>query len=175
MVDSFSANSAYLTPAGMKPGISHEAGSEPAEILYRQLFRAPGQPARHLLPENHMTARGAFNLTKGQAFVSDLLLTGETAVANLTEPQAKRCDALAIDGGPGGHLKVRLPPYTASDATCAEPDQYFESSPHCWYPETGLLAHISRFRRLRCALYGQAAYAPWPECYIYGNGQSEVS
>ena len=91
---------------GMKPGITREAGSEPSEILYRQLFPAPGQPAPHLLPIDNMTTRGTFNLTKGQAFVNDLLLTGETAVTNLTGPQARRCDALALDGGPGGHPKV---------------------------------------------------------------------
>ena len=146
MVDSFSADSAYLILAGMKPGISHEAGSEPTEILYRQLFRAPGQPAGHLLPDKDMTARGAFNLTKGQAFVNDLLLTGETAVANLTEPQAKRCDALALDGGPGGHPKVRLPPYTAGDATCRL-SLISILNPHPQAAGTlkrSLLAHISR-------------------------------
>ncbi len=120
--------SQLTVPAGMKPGISHEAGSEPAEILYRQLFRAPGQPARHLLPDKDVTARGAFNLTKGQAFVNDLLLTGETAIENLTEPQAKRCDAMALDGGPGGRPKVRLSPYTL--------------------PQTSLLAHARRFHQV---------------------------
>ena len=90
----------------MMPGISHEAGSEPSGIIYRQLFRAPGQPAPHLLPSEDMTMRGTFNLTKGQAFVNDLLLTGETAVTNLTGPQTMRCDALALDGGPGGQPKV---------------------------------------------------------------------
>ena len=106
-----------LTPAcfpGMKPGISHEAGSEPSEMLYRQLFRAPGQPAPHLLPEEDSSTRGAFNLTKGQAFVNDLLLTGETAVANLTGSLTARCDALALDGGPGGHPKVSLQPLDTS-------------------------------------------------------------
>ena len=126
----FASVSACLLCAGMKPGISHEARSEPAEILYRQLFRVPGHPAPHLLPDKGMTARGAFNLTKGQAFVSDLLLTGETAVANLTEPQAKRCDALALDGGPGGHPKV-----------C--PSLYIP-------PQTKLLAHTRRLQMSCC-------------------------
>ena len=101
-----------LYAPGMKPGITREAGSEPSEILYRQIFRAPGQPAPHLLRIDSMTTRGTFSLTKGQAFANDLLLTGETAVTNVTGPQGKRCDALALDRGPGGHPKVmhRLQP-----------------------------------------------------------------
>lgn len=87
----------------MKEGTSHEVVSEPSKLLSGKLFRAPGQPALHLLPEK---AAGRFILSKGQAFVTDLLLTGATAVTNLSGPQAMRCDALALDGGPGGHLKV---------------------------------------------------------------------
>ena len=87
----------------MREGTSHEVVSEPSEVLSRKLFRASGQPALHLLPEK---AAGPFTLSKGQAFVNDLLLTGDTAVTNLSGPQAMRCDALALDGGPGGHPKV---------------------------------------------------------------------
>jgi len=87
----------------MKEGISYEVVSEPSMLLSGKLFHAPGQPALHLLPEK---AAGPFILSKGQAFVNDLLLTGDTAVTNLSRAQAKRCDALALDGGPGGHPKV---------------------------------------------------------------------
>ncbi len=87
----------------MREGTSHEVVSEPSEVLSRKLFLAPRQPAIHPLPEK---AAGTFILSKGQAFVNDLLLTGETAVTNLSGPQAMRCDALALGGGPGGHPKV---------------------------------------------------------------------
>lgn len=97
--------------AGVEGSITHESGSEPSEALYRQLFRPPGQPSPRLLPPKtaaNSAQIGSFYLSKGQAFANDLLLTGETAVMNLTGPQAMRCDALALDGGPGGHPKVSL-------------------------------------------------------------------
>ena len=76
---------------------------------FRQLYWPSGQPAPHLLPPKAASVKtGTFNLTKGQAFVSDLLLTGEMAVMNASDPQQLRCDALALEGGPGGQPKVQL-------------------------------------------------------------------
>ena len=100
--------------AGVKGSITHETGSEPSEALYRQLFRSPGQPSPRLLPPKtaaNSAQIGSFNLSKGQAFANDLLLTGETAVMSLTGPRTMRCDALALDGGPGGHPMVSLHHY----------------------------------------------------------------
>ena len=78
----------------------------------RQLYWSSGQPAPHLLPPKAANVKtGTFNLTKGQAFVSDLLLTGETAVVNASDPKQLRCDALALEGGPGGQPKVQLFPF----------------------------------------------------------------
>ena len=77
--------------------------------MLRQLYWPSGQPAPHLLPPKAASVKtGTFNLTNGQAFVSDLLLTGETAVVNASDPKQLRCDALALEGGPGGQPKVQL-------------------------------------------------------------------
>ena len=78
-------------------------------LISRQLYWPSGQPAPHLLPPKAANVKtGTFNLTKGQAFVSDLLLTGETALVNASDSKHLRCDALALEGGPGGQPKVQL-------------------------------------------------------------------
>ena len=78
-------------------------------LISRQLYWPSGQPAPHLLPPKAANVKtGTFNLTKGQAFVSDLLLTGETAIMNASDSKHLRCNALALEGGPGGQPKVQL-------------------------------------------------------------------
>ena len=78
-------------------------------LISRQLYWPSGQPAPHLLPPKAANVKtGTFNLTKGQAFVSDLLLTGETAIMNASDSKHLRCDALALEGGLGGQPKVQL-------------------------------------------------------------------